>query len=103
MQFVKIYIVGKQVSLSIHTYLNDVCIGIISVLSLAVALTIPLSVKLDKSNLVNLIVVTLVCTFVIVLGVWIIGITKTERNFVKARLLGYVKNLYNKYNVTNKK
>lgn len=95
MQFVKIYIVGKQIGLSIRRYLKDVCMRIISVLILAIALTIPLSVNLDKPNLVNLIVVTLVCSSVILLGVWIIGITQTERNSIKARLIGFVKILNN--------
>ena len=91
-QFVKLWIVSGQISLSKMLYLKEVFFRTMIVFSLSLALTSSL-LFLMSDGIVRLIVLTVLSCIVVLLSTYCFGINMKERQVVKEKSLY----LFNKY------
>lgn len=91
-QFVKLWIVGKLVHLSIFNYLCEVFLRTMIVFLCAFLLTYPALYVLED-NIIGLLVVSLYCCIVVFIMVYVLGIKREERQFVNRKLMLYLKPL----------
>lgn len=91
-QFVKLWIVSRQISLSKLLYLKEVFLRTMVVFILSLALTSSILYMMDD-GIARLIVLTLLSCIVVLLSTYILGINKHERQIVNEKSLYFI----NKY------
>ena len=91
-QFVKLWIVSRQIALSKSLYLKEVFLRTFSVFSLSLVLVSPLLFMMND-GIARLIILTLLSCIVVLLSTYIFGINKKERHLVKEKSFYYI----NKY------
>lgn len=93
-QFVKLWIVSRQITLSKLIYLKEVFLRTMVVFMLSLVLTSPLLFMMDD-GIARLITLTLLSFIVVLLSTYALGINSKERQIVNEKLLYFV-NKYSK-------
>lgn len=89
MQFVKLWIVSRQIFLSKSLYFKEVFLRTLGVFSLSLVLVSPLLFMMDD-GIVRLITLTMLSCIVILLSTYMFGINKNERHIVNEKSLYYI-------------
>lgn len=94
----RLYFLRVMVGLSIKRFLGNVCVNVVSVLAIAIVVPVLVHNSLPY-GWVRFIVVTSISLFCVILSVFFVGCTASERQFIRWILLAKISNFHYKTNL----
>ena len=88
-QFLKLFIVGRQIQLSLRYYLKTVFARTFIVAFLSCTFTFPFQLFLE-ANILRLLFLTLYSCLVVIALIWLLGIDKEERCLIHSKIRSYM-------------